>query len=261
MRAWARSLLGRSPARGSAQRFDFQDLVVLRAARNLIEAGVPAMRVRGALEALRRRLPEGASLAGVQIRAEAETVVVRDETGAWNAETGQRLLDFEPDPERDFRVAELADAARALDQGPDAAGERHFEEALALEESDPGAARDAYQRALRHDPALVEATVNLVRLLHEGGERSEAVRLARRSLERHPDEPLLHFNLAVSLEAVEGPEAALPCYLRAAELDPELAEAHWAAGLVCEKLDRRAEALRHYREFARLTDDTGSTST
>ena len=58
------------------QRFSFQDLVLLRTAKGLMEARIPARRVRRALEQLRRHLPRGRPLSGVQIAADGKRIVV-----------------------------------------------------------------------------------------------------------------------------------------------------------------------------------------
>src|ERR1700751_4594341 len=68
------------PARGARRecRFSFQDLTVLRTARALIDAKIPARRIRRSLESLRRELPESVPLSGLSISAVGDHVVVRD---------------------------------------------------------------------------------------------------------------------------------------------------------------------------------------
>ncbi len=85
-----------APARGARgeMRFSFQDLVLLRTARALLAAEVPARRVRAALRQLRAKLPEGRPLSGLSIEALGGTVVVRDGHVVWQPESGQALFDF-----------------------------------------------------------------------------------------------------------------------------------------------------------------------
>ncbi len=259
VREWARRLLGRPAKRGRAHRFDFQDLVVLRTAAKLLTDGVPAAGITNALSKLRAGLHEGQSLSQLRISAGAQAVIVEDESGHWNAETGQRLLRFDEDPEGQIPVAELGKALAALDlENTRDQAEQHFEDGLDLEEADPLAAIDAYQKALQANPEMIEASVNLARLLHLQGEPLKAASMVRVALKKEPGEPLLHFNLAICLQELDGPRAALTHFLRAAELDPSMAEAHWGAGELLEKLGRRADALRHYREYARLTEGPGA---
>src|SRR5262245_30187162 len=76
--AWVRAgfLEPRRGPRGE-YRFSFQDLVVLRTAKELTE-NVPARRVQRALRRLRSQLPQGRGLAGIRITAQGDEIVVRD---------------------------------------------------------------------------------------------------------------------------------------------------------------------------------------
>src|ERR1700739_2057077 len=80
----------RGPRR--AYRLSFQDLIVLRTARALIDARVPPKRIRRSLERLRRELPASLPLSGLAISAVGEHVVVRDGETRWQADSGQYLL-------------------------------------------------------------------------------------------------------------------------------------------------------------------------
>ena len=57
IREWVRSGLCRPARKGRRYAFSFQDLVILRAAKGLLESGVSSARVRRALAALGRELP------------------------------------------------------------------------------------------------------------------------------------------------------------------------------------------------------------
>ena len=95
VRAFAREgLLEPQRGRGNAYRFSFQDIVLLRAARDLIDRDVPPRRVHSALRRLRAQLPVGRPLSAVRVSAAGERVIVRDESAAWDPETGQVSLDF-----------------------------------------------------------------------------------------------------------------------------------------------------------------------
>lgn len=252
IRELVRSGLGRPARRGHRYAFSFQDLVILRAAHELMGRAVPAARVARALAALAAQLPEGGSLSGVRIFADGRNVAVCDGRASWNPETGQTLLAFDVDP-IEQRATRVAEAAR-LEPSDD--GERAgalFDRAVDLEDADPAAACDAYAEALALDPELVDAYVNLGRLAHEAGRESEAIRLYALALERTPDDPVVHFNLALAHEDRTGPAAAVAHYERALALDPGFADAHYNLAAVYEKLDRPQQALRHYSAYRRLT--------
>lgn len=255
VRAMVRSGLCRPTREGRCYSFSFQDLVVLRAAQGLVEEKVPAARVRGALAALVRELPEERPLSGLRIYADGRQVAVRDGGASWQPETGQTLLNFEVDQlierVRSLRAdAEVGGKARASEPR----ARREFEQALELEDDDPEAARAAYARALELDPTLVDAYVNLGRLAHVAGDAREAARLYHLALERTPDDPVVHFNLALALEDTRGAAPAASHYERAIELDPSFADAHFNLAGLCEKLGRQAAALRHYSAYKKLTE-------
>src|SRR5918992_3519341 len=80
-----------TPQRGprNGYRFSFQDLVLLRTARELAQAQVSSRRIRNALCELARQLPSGRSLTEIKITPHDQGVVVHDGDSAWNPESGQ----------------------------------------------------------------------------------------------------------------------------------------------------------------------------
>src|SRR2546425_6743507 len=129
--------------------FSFQDLVILRTAKGLVAARIPAERIRGALRRLRAQLPRGRSLAELRIAAEGDRIVVSDGEATWSPESGQTQLDFAVSDLAN-RAAPMArraaKAARRVEQ--DLSAEDWYELGLELEVAAPGDARDAYRRAL-----------------------------------------------------------------------------------------------------------------
>src|SRR3989442_1755348 len=77
-----------SPARAAGGRgelrFSFQDLVLLRAAKGLMAARIPAAKIRSSLRRLKQQLPRGRALSELRITAEGHRVVARDGALAWN---------------------------------------------------------------------------------------------------------------------------------------------------------------------------------
>lgn len=238
--------------------FSFQDLVVLRAARDLLEQQVSGARLRRAIAALAAQLPDDRPLSGLRIFADGREVAVRDGDTTWQPATGQIVLDFAVD-ELARRVEEMSVAAALAPSAAGAAsaaeaGRTAFERALALEDEDPEAARAAYRRALEDDPDLVDAYVNLGRLAHAAGDARAAARLDHLALERSPEDPIVHFNLALALEDLGSAAEAIAHYRRALALDPDFADAHYNLGGLCEELGHQADALRHYHAYKKLTE-------
>lgn len=245
-------LAGRS-RRGHRYAITFQDLVVLRAARRLLDQRVPPARVRRALAALARELPPRQPLSGLRLVAHGREVAVWDGERTWQPETGQVVLDF-GDEALAREVERIRESPPVPPQAAALRARLEFEAGLDLEDSDPEAAARAYARALEGDPDLVDAYVNLGRLRHEAGAAGEAARLYQEALERSPDDPVVHFNLALALEDTKGAEAAARHYERVLALDPDFADAHYNLAGLCERLGRPTDALRHYRAYQKLTE-------
>ncbi len=129
---------------------------------------------------------------------------------------------------------------------------RHFENALALEESDMDAARAAYLAALDAHSGHVEARINLGRLLHLNGELAFAEKVYREA--KHAS-ALLSFNLAILLEDLNREEEAVVAYRDALALDPSLHDAHFNLSRLHERAERPREALRHLLAYRRQTKD------
>src|SRR5262245_2096437 len=92
IRELLRAGLGQAPRSGRRYALSFQELVILRSARALLEQGVPPGRVKRALRALAEQLPPERALSGLRIHAEGGRVTVQDGAGKWDAETGQAVF-------------------------------------------------------------------------------------------------------------------------------------------------------------------------
>ena len=264
VRRFARSGL-LDPERGpaNAYRFSFQDLVLLRAAKELREAGVPARRVREALRDLRRALPSGRPLTAVRIAAEGGRVVVREEGTVWSPESGQVQLDLSAGGSPDApgagtrRSRGSAAPGTALPAAGEPDAERWFELGCELEAGDRAAAREAYGRALELDPSHADAHLNLGFLLQEEGRLEAAAQHYRLALEAEPDHALAAFDLGVALEELGRSREAADAYRRALEIEPALADAHYNLAGVLERLGDRSGALRHLRAYRELARECG----
>jgi tetratricopeptide (TPR) repeat protein len=241
-----------SAGRGSRgeYRFSFQDLVLLRTAKELIDSRVPASRVRRALSKLKRQLPTGRPLSAMRLSAHGKGVLVRDGEALWNADSGQVCFEFVETKEEGRRfVPRTAPAKPAVD--PLDAEEWH---ALGsdLEQEAPEKAREAYERALELDPHHTDAHVNLGRLRHEDGDLAAAEAHYRAALEEEPGYPVAAFNLGVALEDLGRFAEAAAAYLVALRADPAAADVHYRLAEVYEKLGKKSAAIRHLSAYRRL---------
>ena len=257
VRSFARAgLLDSEHEPGKPLRFSFQDIVLLRAARELLDQNVPPRRVRAALLSLRVQLPHGRPLSAVRVSAQGERVLVRDEDTAWEPETGQVALDFS--------VRELA--VRVEPFAPDVAAPEHaaaddeqsaddwYDVALDLEAVSVDKALAAYRRAIALDPGHAEAHLNLGRLLHERGDLEGAESHYRQACAAQPDNALAAFNLGVALEDKGAARDAMATYHRALKLDPGMAAAHFNLGRLCEATGDKAGALQHLARYKRIQE-------
>jgi tetratricopeptide (TPR) repeat protein len=280
------------PTRGPRRQylFSFQDLIILRAARALMQANIPQRRIRRSLGQLRERLPEAVPLSGLAISAVGDRVVVREGANHWQADDGQYVLGFEvsvrngvlrmsehgrargPAPRRGRDAAGTPAAAAGEAEGADAAAdsgtggaqgpgdpgvEDWFGEGLRLESIDPGAALAAYSRAAQADPGSAAAWINWGRLLHERGEARAAEKVYRRALEHGGPDSLLLFNLGVALEDLGEKEAALEAYHAAISEDPNLADCHYNLARLYESAGKTQHAIRHLGQYRRLVTRDG----
>jgi tetratricopeptide (TPR) repeat protein len=240
-----------NPERGPRRefRFSFQDLIVLRTARALLQAKVPPKRIRRSLESLRRDLPESLPLSGLAISAVGEHVVVREGGARWQAESGQYVLGLDVTLENGvLHVVEHRDPAEAA---PTQATD-WFTQALALESSDPEAALGAYRQAVAFDPDNSAAWSNWGRLLHESGRTQEAAEVYQRALHRGGRDSLLLFNHGVLLEDLGDAGAALQAYQNALEEDPDFADCHYNLARLYESMGKPQQAIRHLGQYRRL---------
>ena len=250
--------------------FGFQDLLLLRTTKGLVESGVPMKRIRSAWASLRAQLAAGLPLTSITIQADGEEVVASDGSRRWRPDSGQFLLDFEAseiaDRAADETLVRPPAAAGGMAAGPPAPRPAvaltlepgaldWYETACALESDSPEQARAAYERALEIDPDLADAHVNLGRSLHLAGERGRAEPHYREAVRLTPDDPTPHYNLGVLLEESGRRDEAVNAYRQAILRDPDFADAHCNLGLLLESLGRRQEAVRHLMAARRLMGD------
>src|SRR5690348_3762848 len=155
VRYWAQTgFVGPSERRGGRMVYTFQDLVGVKAAKELLDRGLSLQRVRKNLEALRAQLPHvDKPLAELRIVSDGERLLVADDQARFEPLSGQLVMEFEL-AALEGRVAELAARAPApADPRAEARLESAwawFQEGVRLEETEGGEdpALIAYQKAL-----------------------------------------------------------------------------------------------------------------
>ena len=256
--SWTRSGL-LTPQRNSrgAFLFSFQDLVLLRTARDLLAQDVPARRVREALEALQEQLPVGRPLSAMHVSADGDRILVHEDDAVWEPNSGQLQIDLDM-----ADIAQQAEpvARRALEAraGQDSmSADDWFNTAIDLEGVTSAEAISAYQKALALEADHADAHLNLGRLLHEGGRVREAESHYRSATDADPESGRAFYNLGVALDDQGLRSGAIEAYEAALRLDADLAVAHFNLSRLFEAEGRRPDALRHLAEYKRLIERGG----
>lgn len=238
------------PLRGSNSeyRFRFQDIVLLRTAKGLLEAEVAPRKVYKALTSLKRELKSVASLTSVRIFADGGDVVVSSKQQTWDASSGQGRFDFE--------VRELADNVANLANNHVAAAveteelnsKEWYHLGLDLEEVDIRRAPDCYRRALKLNPKNADAHVNLGRLYQLEGNFREARQHYGLAVAVDGEHQLANYNLGTIFDELDEFDRAAEYYQRASEVP----DAHYNLARIFRMKDDQVSAQRHMRRYQAL---------
>jgi tetratricopeptide (TPR) repeat protein len=241
-----------SGQRGRARAYTFQDLIALRATRELLEHQVRLRDVARAIGVLRATLPRVTRpLQELRIVGDGRRVVVRSDAGSFEPLTGQMVLDFDVQQLRD-------DVVRML--RPETGSERArtaydlYVQASGLDE-DPATydqAQELYERAVRLDPSLAIAYTNLGNIRFRRGDEAGAEALYRRAIDIDAHQPEAHYNLGyVMLERGKAQEATA-YFERALQGDPRFADAQFNLAMAWEQLGERGRARPHWKKYLEI---------
>jgi tetratricopeptide (TPR) repeat protein len=242
---------------GKKRAYTFQDLIALRATRELLAHDVKLRDVAKAIGALRQSLPRVTRpLQELRIVSDGRRVVVKASDGAFEAVSGQMMLDFQVTALRDDVVRmlrpetsqarartayELYSQASALDEEP-----KTFDEAEKL-----------YERAIELDPSLGIAYTNLGNIRFRRGDEAGAEKLYLRAIEIDGEQPEAHYNLGYVLLERGDPRGAISHFERALASDPRFADAHFNLAMAYEQAGERAKARPHWKRYLEL-EPTGT---
>jgi DNA-binding transcriptional MerR regulator len=267
LRYWAQiGFVGPSVRETSRMLFSFQDLVSVKAAKELVERGFTVTQIRKALDSVRASLPHvDRPLDRIRVAFDGETLVVVDD-GATFEVTGQKVFAF--------GLGDLASrAATAPTRATKGAGAeadgrprpanayQWFAESIWLEEQgqdDPERLDDAvacYRKALSLDAGLAAAHTNLGRIAHRRGDTRAARESFEEALALDPDQPEARFNLANLILEGGDLELAVAELRRVLQVAPDFADAHYNLAVALERLGGRAQARAHLERYLGLDTD------
>ena len=239
--------------------YTFRDLLALRAASALLDAGASVRQIRTALTALRRQSPDlQQPLAEIRLVLEGDRLVAQSDRVRFDPRTGQMVLALDSGGLEAAATATLATGlVRPLAPPADQA-ETWFERASELD-GDPGQwedAIDAYRRVVSIDPTYAAAWNNLGLLLHRMGRYDEASDAYLAALNQDPQCCEAAYNLGSLHEDRGAIEEAIGDYQKALELSPDYADAHFNLAGALARHGRDGEAIKHWQRYLEL--DSGS---
>jgi len=239
--------------------YTFRDLLALRAASALLDAGASVRQIRAALTALRRQDPElRQPLVEVRLVLEGDRLVAQSDRVRFDPRTGQMVLALDSGGLEAAATATLATGlVRPLAPPVDQA-ETWFERASEWD-GDPAQwedAIDAYRRVVSIDPTYAAAWNNLGLLLHRMGRYDEAGTAYLSALDQDPRCCEATYNLGSLHEDRGEVEDAIADYRKALELSPDYADAHFNLAGALARNGRDGEAIKHWQRYLEL--DSGS---
>jgi len=243
------------PTRGSSGefRFSFQDMVLLRTAKGLLDADVSPRRTFSALAKLRDQLDADGRrkpLSAMRIFADGNNVMVREADSVWDAETGQGRFAFTVEhlagevrtiAKRNLAVARDSDELDSDDW---------YNLGLDLEETSPDKAPEAYTRSIKLNPANADAHVNLGRLYQVHGDLRRAKRHYQLALEAVSEHQLALYNLGTVFDELDELDTAVGYYRRA----PHIPDAHYNLARIFEVRGDELAFRRHMRRYRSLVE-------
>jgi tetratricopeptide (TPR) repeat protein len=263
LRYWSQSgFVGPSVRRSARQLYTFQDLVAVRAAKELVERGFSPAQIRKALESVRAALPNvDRPLERLRVAWDGNTLALVAD-GATFEITGQRMFDFGLGDlaARAASIAALPTPRPALTNpdGIERSAYQWFAHALLLETSDKTEeAALAYRQALAADPGLAAAHNNLGALAYGAGDAGAARASFESSLALDPDQTEARYNLARILHELGEVELAASELRRVVQTSPNFADAHYNLATALEQLGSKRQAVEHLQRYLALTADNG----
>lgn len=267
LRYWAQvGFVGPSVRRGGKPLYSFQDLVSVKAAKELVDRGFKAGEIRKAIEEVRATLPHlDRPLDRMRVAFDGTRLVVVDEGNAFES-TGQKVFDFGlgelARQISDIRSAPTGERPAATGSAEGAAPKRQaydwFIEGTRAEgggEAGDARAEECYQQALALDAGLAAARTNLGSLAYRRGDVGAAREAFEAALAIDPDQPEARFNLAnIVLEAGDL-ELAVAEFRRVLQTTPDFADAHFNLAVALDSLGGRAAARAHLERYLALDAD------
>ncbi|MBZ5603627.1 MAG: tetratricopeptide repeat protein [Acidobacteriia bacterium] len=234
--------------------YGFLELLALRTLLKLRANRVPAVRIRHALNALRRNLENVENpLTDLKLHGDGKKVRVEIDGSLMEAVSGQLVLNFDRTELK--RLVQFPQKSRAAEERERrATAERWFQRGLDLEQTGAPAEQviDAYSKAVDLDPKSSGALVNLGTIYFNARKWAEAEKYYRQALEADPEYALAHFDLANLYDERGDRGKALAHYEAALKISPNYADAHYNVALLYQGSNQPMKAVQHWTTYLKL---------
>ncbi len=235
--------------------YTFRDLLALRAASGLLDAGASVRQIRQALTSLRQIDKSVESpLAEIRFVLDGPRLVAQSGRVRFDPRSGQTLLDLDTGTLREAADATLVTGLVRPLSPPAEQAEVWFERATEWE-ADPAQwddAIDAYRRVVALDRTYAAAWNNLGLLLHRMGRYDEAEKAYTTALDQEPTLCEAAYNLGSLYEDRSDVDGAVRHYRKAIELSPDYADAHFNLAGALSRAGRSMEARHHWKRYLQL---------
>ena len=230
--------------------FEFQDLVLMRTAKRLLDAEVSSKKTIRLLLKIKSETETAQKLASVRIVTNGKSVLVKSREALWNADTGQGVLDFD-NRSSHFAITSLhgPDLIELLEL-EDLDSDDWYNLGLDLEDMDIERAPKAYQRAIEMDSGNVDAHVNLGRLEQIKGCFNAAKQHYLDALSLNKVHQLANYNLGTLYDELNQVEAASRYYA----ISDQVPDAHFNLARILELQGDELSARRHMHAYNRLME-------
>jgi DNA-binding transcriptional MerR regulator len=243
IRYWVKRRLINPTARlGHKYRFAFNDLLVMRLAKELLAERRHLESIQRCFLRAREFIAPERSLTSLKMLNDEGRIVVSEGGVLIEADSGQLMLDFR----RERPAGKIDDRF-----GPARVRER-FEEARRVAEEDPLRALTIYSELVGREPGNFEAHMRLATLLERDGDVTGALRHLLGAAAIVPASSEVHLRLGLLYRRRGEQHLALMSLIRALECDPTAVEVHRNLAEIYDAMGRKREAQKHLSALHRL---------
>jgi len=245
IRYWVkRRLILPSATEGGQYRFAFNDLLVMRLAKELLPNRRHLETIQRCFERVRALLGPERRVTSLKLSDQDGTIVVRERGFSFEAESGQILLDFDALPRLAGTVSDGLAAKRAREMAGDA-------EHVAGDDS--GLAHEMFGGPLQCGPRDLRVHLETAAMMEAQGELTGALKHLLGAATIDPDNAEVYIRLGRLHRRRGETDNAIKSFLHAVECDSASLDAHRNLAELFEKMGRKRDALRHLSAVHRLT--------